>query len=874
MSKTWGEPNLKKRLFICLLATIFALLPLPAAAAEPEPNMNLMISLGVFPTDFTDGQAYATRADFITAAVKLFGYAEVAKNCSQQRFDDVAPQNGAYCDINFAAQQGYISGTSERTFSPDMPVTDVQAVKVLLSMLGYDILARQKGGYPSGYILVANQTQLVRGVDFTGGEALTIEQLALLFKNCLSVRLVTAYTAEGKDYFETTDETLLSRFALKKAEGIVETAEAYSVLPGKGFRNSRVQIGGKIYFNEGQDLEPLLGKTVEIYYDDSDGDAVLAAVSEKKNKNSSITLEREDIIKTASAGETLRYEIGEKEETAELSPNMKVVYNGRGLSGYTQQELYPEGARLTLLDNDGDQAYDILFVQDTVIFRVNSINVPQEKIYMDNVTIDGKRELDLGAADAYVIRNSRGEPAALESIEQGSWLSAAVSRDFGVISLVVLDQTVTGTVEAISQNTHSITVDGTEYQVRQEASGAAILPGELRLGSEYTFILDETGKLCRIDDAKAQVKRYGYIIAKNQEGGISQNISLKILTGTTIERVEESNSTYSMQGGASQKISVLKLADKVRLNGSSKLAGEVYSSLPDKSVIEYTLNGTGEIRSMETVTQYYDRGERTANCRSKVFGGVSAGAFGMDEETVVFFVPISGEDDDFYANMKIVDKKNYVTSSFGFDTENFSADACVIELNVEIDSQIQFNDKTPLFALQTIQRGLNEEGEEIFKLYGYLKGEWKELKSRAGKAGLEQELSQLDSGDILYYSTDNRGDVNAVKRIASLNLSDSPYHTGVTGLEESIWGTITNTRSSVLELYGEDYTNNVEIAVGTEQVTAKSAVVEGADCYRFDYAKGTYTPVAFSDLPLYQSGYERVFVYSRSSMAKIIVAVE
>ena len=87
-------------------------------------------------------------------------------------------------------------------------------------MLGYDILARQKGGYPSGYILVANQTQLVRGVDFTGGEALTIEQLALLFKNCLSVRLVTAYTAEGKDYFETTDETLLSRFALKKAEGI------------------------------------------------------------------------------------------------------------------------------------------------------------------------------------------------------------------------------------------------------------------------------------------------------------------------------------------------------------------------------------------------------------------------------------------------------------------------------------------------------------------------------------------------------------------------------------------------------------------------------------------------------------------------------
>ena len=135
-------------------------------------------------------------------------------------------------------------------------------------------------------------------------------------------------------------------------------------------------------------------------------------------------------------------------------------------------------------------------------------------------------------------------------------------------------------------------------------------------------------------------------------------------------------------------------------------------------------------------------------------------------------------------------------------------------------------------------------------------------------------VAGLGSGDILYYSTDNAGDINSVKLITSLDLKNASYHTGINGIEEKIWGVITNTRSKALGIYSQDYTNNIDVTVGNEQLTIKSAITDGADCYKFDYQSGIYTPLDFSELPLYQSGYERVFIYMRSSSAKVIVAVE
>ena len=181
-----------KKLVSCLLVILLMLMPNFSASAA-EPNMELMTSLGIFPTDYSDSDAFATRAEFISAAVKLFGYSDAAMSCTEQMFYDVTTQNTAYYDINFAASQGYISGTASGYFSPATPITDVQAVKVLISMLGYDMVAQKKGGYPVGYLITADQLDLLKGIDYPKGDAISLGNLAIIFKNCLNSYLVIVY---------------------------------------------------------------------------------------------------------------------------------------------------------------------------------------------------------------------------------------------------------------------------------------------------------------------------------------------------------------------------------------------------------------------------------------------------------------------------------------------------------------------------------------------------------------------------------------------------------------------------------------------------------------------------------------------------------
>ena len=842
------------------------------SVAASQPNMDLMVTLGVFPTDYSDSDTYATRAEFISAAVKLFRYSDAAMSCIGQMFYDVTKQNTAYYDINFAASQGYISGTASGYFSPEKPITDVQAVKVLVSMLGYDMVAQKKGGYPVGYLITADQLDMFEGIYYPTGEAISLGNLATMFKNCLNICMVSSYVSGENEHFETEEQPLLSRYNLKVAKGVLESAGAQSILPDENIDNDQIRVNGKVYYGVNSDVSSLLGKAVEVYYDNTNSGATLVGMAEDKNKNQIISFNSDDVTVSALAGGSIKYKVNNKTETVKLSSGVKVVYNGCGLSSYTTSDIYTDGAVITLIDNNRDNSYDVMFVQNSVIFRVSSVNIGAEKIYMENMNINGNRGLDLSEAENVVIKGTDGVFLTIESIGKGQWLSAAVSRNNEVITLTVLDNSITGVVEEISHDESvTLTINNIDYQIRRDASGEAISLDEFKLGREYTFILDEFGRLCRIDNSKTQLKQYGYIMTKDF---YSRTVSVELLKGTTVSSVKQTETSYIMQGGDDQEIIILDFADKIKFNGTRVSSKDIYESIPEGEVVEYTLNTAGEINSIETVTQYYSTGERIANCKSKVFGGVTAGAFGIDDETVVFFVPISGVEEDFYANMQITDGKKYVTSSYGFDSEDYTASACVINLNVEIDSLIDFNDSTPIFAVQSIRGVMNEEEDWVYKLCGYLNGEWKELLTRSDKPDLDEKISQLTSGDLIYYSTDNLGAINGIKRIATFNLADAPYRTGVSGITENIWGTITNTRSKVLDLYSQDYTNNIDISLGNEQITVKSAVLDGAVCYRFDYLTGNYEPVEFSELPLYQSEDERVFVYMRSSKAKVIVSVE
>ena len=138
--------------------------------------------------------AFITRAEMVKILLSLVSMQE-AKFEGTSVFSDVAYSYWAYDNIHVAKDLGYIAGNGDGTFSPDGNVTYEQAVKMVVSLLGYSTDAISKGGYPEGYLLVSKEIKLINGLDFKNNDFATRGNIALLLNNAIDIplQIQTAY---------------------------------------------------------------------------------------------------------------------------------------------------------------------------------------------------------------------------------------------------------------------------------------------------------------------------------------------------------------------------------------------------------------------------------------------------------------------------------------------------------------------------------------------------------------------------------------------------------------------------------------------------------------------------------------------------------
>ena len=97
-----------------------------------------------------------TRAEFSYMAVKMLGLGEGIELPEEETgFEDVSASHWAAPYIYKASISGIISGNGDGMFNPDQPVLYVQAIRMLVSALGYNVRAELSGGYPVGYLMIA-----------------------------------------------------------------------------------------------------------------------------------------------------------------------------------------------------------------------------------------------------------------------------------------------------------------------------------------------------------------------------------------------------------------------------------------------------------------------------------------------------------------------------------------------------------------------------------------------------------------------------------------------------------------------------------------------------------------------------------------------
>ena len=130
-----------------------------------------------------------TRAAFVTALVRLFGWDEVSP--STPAFTDVEPHRWFYAAVETALANGAVTATS-RTFRPTDNITREEMAVMLVRALGYASLAGTASGYSSpftdmttnrGYITIAYDLGIVGGVGdgrFAPDQTATREQAAAM----------------------------------------------------------------------------------------------------------------------------------------------------------------------------------------------------------------------------------------------------------------------------------------------------------------------------------------------------------------------------------------------------------------------------------------------------------------------------------------------------------------------------------------------------------------------------------------------------------------------------------------------------------------------------------------------------------------------
>ncbi len=415
--------------------------------------------------------ANITRAEFavlLVRALGLEGSANVAKGETQ--FTDVTVAAGyewASGAINVATRLGYIQGYGNGKFGPADQIRYEDAITLMVRALGYEPAAQAKGGYPVGYLVVAEQdVKNTKHVEGSTGVAITRGSVFQLLDNSLTkakmvqvgfgseAKYVVSGTGKGSDYVEkqtilTTnlgfDEVLGTVVANYRVEKLKANEIKINVEKENGVevdKTKKYTISDKFDF----DVDAILGLKVSVWYNDNneqifryevetnasdvvygtvvlnDKDKLVVEVKDKDNKNK-------------------KYDWAVRDSKNDIKEAVVYVGNETEDVKDVQKDAYGK----FVLNEYGDVAFAYLFEFDEVGVATK---VEKDEIEFINLKDADDDVIKLKDADEVFVFNTDFTKASLEDIKAGTALFKWVDEDDNFY-IVVKDTKVEGELEAV-----------------------------------------------------------------------------------------------------------------------------------------------------------------------------------------------------------------------------------------------------------------------------------------------------------------------------------------------------------------------------------------------------------------------------------------
>lgn len=765
-----------------------------------------------------------TRAEAAKVIVAAMGATDAAmgsKNAT--KFSDVPSDHWAAPYINYAAGYGIIAGMGDGTFKPESPVTYEQMVKLIVSALGYEPMAKARGGWSAGYLFVASSViKITKGATGEGGEPAKRWVVAkLLFNSLETPMMVQTVWDPSNPVYEVPEEgdanykTLLYDYLeVTNVEGVVtETylTEDFTSKDDKYVVIETTEINGEadvetVEIEVGDtNAATLIGQTVTAYianYDDND--EILVGISPKAGENSTLAVDFGQFEKTTSTSGTTvttsKITVEYFADPADKKPTeIKVLNKGADTATYFVNdreytgnatafanayfklfnEDYAKDGRVIFIDNNDDGYYDYVFVEEfKADYVVESITAKTYKI--EDAITGNKITLDPTDEDAYVTFYKDGAEVEFSAIAEGDVLTlmyeASTLPNSKNVKVYISSEAVEGQIKSVNTDGDKFTIGSTAYKASSKWAD------KLALGDDGKFFINVNGRIVYSDAITNMKGDYAYILEAGMDSTFSGGSSIKVKMlnseGTWVVApisAKASFTKYTLDGTELKEVTnkITKIADIKGANLSTYTDGllayvnnDVVLNTAGNRVVKVELNSDGEITNF-TVPRAgkEDEDAFTYNTINADKYDADATEFDasnreVDENTIIFFTKVTNPDETSEVKVVSMSALKDNREYTGYGYDATTDNAYKALAVVSSDSSVQRDER--FIVVKSVGKTLDADDKKVISITGLQNGEDVTLTTTDDYTDADFALERDGSTDLDVASDLNKGDVVVV----------------------------------------------------------------------------------------------------------------
>ena len=731
--------------------------------------------------------SHVTRGQFAYVLAGILGYRPATVTNSNIVDVQDTVYEGA---VDFLVRNNIMPTMPVNRFNPKDPILYKEMLTAIVTALGYMNLKNGTADIDSFVEKTATKIELTKGINARyDASPFASETFKLLKRAALtSVCEVDNVSKNTVYYTNKTGKTLIYTYSnISYSEGLV-TQNGITAIRGEEVIYNNAQIGDiQVSTGKFRDIEKLLGRRVEFFYEDEGSVGILRYAHALENKNNVITINADKLDPEDKDFSTncIIYEKNRRSERLKISLNADFIYNGIRLDIPTANNLAIGQGTITAVDNDKDGHYDVIDIREyeDYILRGKSDNILQ---------LNGK-SLNIDNYSIVRMFNAAGEPINdISELNMSAVISIFTSKDNRscieiVESLASVSDTVVSTGTEDDKPIYN-TKDNTYYL--SETFRKSIIDGVPGMeypitGKAYVFKLNFENRIVSITELYDGQWQIAYCVGVYE----ITNDSRLPDDGIMIKLVMPDNSEFEPF-----------FAKKVRINGDRIISNDLMhgsnkyycffdeNKKPIRQPVHIKISADGEITDIETPV---DRTDSEYGYDKNVFskdayfssGGYKAGSHhGIGMYTIrttgtVIEDPHLGESDngrtddvEFKAVSNVAEGQ--MTECYIYDLdESYVCDILVYKNNDE-----SLEDTTTVALVEKVKEVYDEDADDERSLLVHLytqNGDELNLKER--KAGILPK--DIKAGDV--YKIAYTGDIlSAAEKIVSLADDPEPFASG------------------------------------------------------------------------------------------------